>query len=100
MSNLGWSPLEFVTDIAEDPYLPRVAELITEIAAIEAAKGGGGSTGPGVGLNKLILPLKLFLTYEKNPWLPYAVGAGVLAFPFLIGMLVGRGSERRRARKG
>lgn len=96
---LGWGPTDFLTNLALDPYLPRVAELVTEIAEIEAQKGGGGSGGPGVGLDKVILPLKAFLAYERNPWLPYAIGFGVLAVPFLSGMLVGRAVERRRARK-
>ncbi len=80
-------------DVLEDPALPEVLDLVQQVVDLETSSGGGGgggASGPGVGLSDAITPLRAYLFVRRHPWVPYAAAFGVVAVPFLIGILVGR----------
>jgi hypothetical protein len=86
--------------ILEDPALPEVIRIAREIDAAERARRGppkplkpGEKPKPpqkGVGLKNAIVPLNLYLTWRRRPWLPWAAGAGVLALAFALGWKWGK----------
>lgn len=77
--------------VLEDPALPRVTALVMELHALQPkSKGGGGPPSKGIGLNKIVAPLQFYVATQRNPLLGYAVIAGVLAVPFLLGYAVGK----------
>lgn len=78
--------------ILEDPALPRVTALVMELHSLQPKSSGGSSGGSskGIGLNKIVGPLEFYVATQRNPILGYAVIAGVLAVPFLLGYAVGK----------
>ncbi len=81
-----------VSSITSDPALPEVVGLLGELAKIEAvrAKGRPPSTEPGVGLRKVVMPLKVVIAVRRKPWLIPVSIAAVLLVPFTIGFAIGR----------
>jgi hypothetical protein len=85
-------------DILGDPALPEVIALTKKIVALETA-GKKPSTKPtvktpGIGLSRVVGPMKGYIFYKQNPWiLPVGIGF-VLLMPALIGYKVGKRSCR------
>ncbi len=94
------STADAVRYIIEDPALPKITGLIIELQKIEQPRRTTTTTTPtpprvpGIGLNKLVTPLKGFVYIRRNPLAGYALLGGILSVPFPIGYLVGR---RRKA---
>ena len=99
--------LTTVRTILEDPAFPQVVARINTLHQLEAAQVKPvpvPSTGPkppapptpaaGIGLKRAIPILDAVIYARRNPWAPWAVGAGVL---FLIG---GIGYQLGRRRSG
>jgi len=85
--------------VADDPYfnevLCRIGQLhaIRTHAAVPVCQDTPLGLPGGVGLERVILPLRAFVFAEANPW-AYVVGAAVLfGVPMLIGYQLGRGSR-------
>jgi hypothetical protein len=77
--------------ILEDPALPRVTTLVMELHSLQPkSKGASGPPSKGIGLNKIVGPLEFYVATQRNPILGYAVVAGILAVPFLVGYAVGK----------
>lgn len=81
--------------VIQDPYLPEVLCRVNQLAEIEAgtkvtpcpamAPGRAG----GIGLRKVVAPLRAYVYAEQHPWV-YPLGiAAVIGIPFLIGYLAG-----------
>jgi hypothetical protein len=80
--------------VADDPALSTVVSLIQEIKGLPS-KGPAGPPTRGVGLSKIVTPLRGFVAYKKHPWIvPAFVGGAVLVI-FSLGVMTGR----RRPRK-
>lgn len=88
------APIAF--EIVRDPALPGVARLIGELHALEQPTGPSGipipgaPIVPGIGLRRLVLPLKGYVAYRRNP---IVVGALVLGLVFGIPFMLGRMSK-------
>lgn len=98
----------FVSDLAVDPALPEVAQLVARIETLETTPTKPGappsppSSTPGVGLKYLVMPLKTYITVKQNPWLiptVAVVGIGLpLFFAFAVGYRAGRSRGMKDAR--
>jgi len=75
-------------DILTDPALPQVADLVNKIKATEPPGKPGQKAG--VGLKRLVPPLKMYLAYRKNPALGMMALVAVLAIPFTLGYILGK----------
>lgn len=85
--------------VAGDPALPTVVSLVSEIKAL-SSKGGSSSSsssGPGIGLSKIVTPLRAFVAYKKRPWIAPALIGGVVVGIFALGVISGRARQRRKA---
>lgn len=85
-----------VTAVATDPYMPEVLCRIGQLKAVRANQPKPpcqdtplGLQG-GVGLGKLILPLRGFVYAEQYPILYPLAAFVVIGLPFLIGYQFGR----------
>jgi hypothetical protein len=82
--------------VVTDPYLPEVLCRVNQLAQIEqrvpitaCAKTPPGRTG-GIGLRKVVAPLRAYVYAEQRPWIqPVAIAAAV-GVPFVLGYLLGR----------
>ena len=81
--------------VADDPALPTVVSLVQEIKTLSS----GGSSKPataasaaerGVGLSRIVTPLRGFVAYKKRPWILPAFAGGVVLGIFAIGVMAGR----------
>lgn len=92
--------LKAVSAILDDPYFPEVTKLVLELQEIEKKKrkpsskptrlGAIPPPTKGVGLYRVVKPLRAFIYTQKNPWiLPVAIAA-MLGLPFLLGYAVGK----------
>lgn len=81
--------LETITDIAEDPALPEVITLSKEIYKIESAGMTARAAGEkGIGLRKIVTPLRAYLQIRKNAWMiPVGIGL-IIGIPFMLGYRV------------
>lgn len=82
--------LNAVTAITTDPALPTVANLVMELRSLEAKGDTTVSTQPGIGLKRIVTPLRYYVTYRRNPILGYAAVAAILGLPFLLGYKMGK----------
>lgn len=76
-----------VKSIVADPALPSVVQRIDVIASMES---GGASTSTGVGLSKAVPVLDAYIYVKRNPWVPWAVGLGIVALIGGIGYRMGQ----------
>ena len=79
--------------ILEDPALGKVAVRIIELNNLEQPDAGKGpATGPripGIGLNRLVKPLDVYISFRKNP-VPFYIGAAAVAGGLVfLGYLLG-----------
>jgi hypothetical protein len=86
--------LSVAKNVLEDPALPEVTSLMLKLHALEQKKPKPGAPPPppvkGIGLQKAIVPLRLYVSVRQEPILGYAAVAGILAVPFFAGYLFGR----------
>jgi hypothetical protein len=84
--------------VADDPALPTVVSLVQEIKSLSSGGGAstpsGASTERGVGLSRIVTPLRGFVAYRKHPWIVPAFVGGVFLTIFSLGVMTGR---RRRS---
>lgn len=99
---MGYTPTSGVMDAATvavrvtaDPAFPTVVALVSEIKALSSGNSSSPSTssGPGIGLDKIVGPLRGFVAYKKHPWILPAFAGGVVLTIFALGVMTGR---RRR----
>ena len=102
--------VETAMNVIEDPALPEFVGLLNKMRALEAgppkpaepgwAKIPLPSTAPapskpvGIGLKRLVAPLKLYVKYRQNPALGYAAVGGVVLILVGLGFGIGRVSKR------
>lgn len=77
-----------VKSIVADPALPSVVQRIDVIASMES--GSTGVSTSGVGLSKAVPVLDAYIYVKRNPWVPWAVGLGIVALIGGIGYRMGQ----------
>lgn len=83
--------------VVADPYLSETVCHVQQLAEHEktgrivtaCAPTRDGLTG-GVGLRKVVKPLRAYVYAEQNPWVYPAAAAAVIGVPFLLGYLMGK----------
>lgn len=93
--------LSTVRVIVEDPAFPQVVLRIKTLGEIEAASAAKPASGPapapsppvGIGLHRALPILDAVIYARRNPWAPWAVGAGLLFVIGGIGYRLGRRSR-------
>ena len=78
--------------VADDPALPQIVTLIGEVNALPSS-GSPSPTERGIGLSKVVGPLRGFVAYKKHPWILPALVGGLVLGIFSFGVATGR---RRR----
>jgi len=93
------SGLGVAADLATDPYLPETVCRVGQLGAIKKGQKPGpcvktakGLKG-GVGLSKLVVPLRAYVYAEQHRWAYAAAVAGVIGLPLLLGYTIGKGSK-------
>ena len=76
--------------VADDPALPEVISLVSEIKAVTSKGPGPSIPERGVGLKRIVTPLRGFVAYKKHPWILPALAGGVIISIFALGMLTGK----------
>jgi hypothetical protein len=80
--------------VTSDPALPEVVRLVTEIKTLTTSKGpskpSAPSTEPGIGLSKIVTPLRGFVAYKKHPWIGPAFAGGIVLTIFALGVMAGK----------
>lgn len=82
---------------ASDPYLAETICRVDQLVAIENGRPiptcvrTPDNLRGGVGLRKAMPFVRGYVYAEQHPWVYPAIGAAVLAIPFAIGYLVGKG---------
>jgi hypothetical protein len=109
--------LDVVMSIVSDPAMPQIVARIRTIQSIRAAKSppapapapapatsATSATAPtatppaaNLGLKRALPILDGVIFFEKHPWAPWAIGAGVLLVLGGIGFGIGRLSKRCKA---
>jgi len=90
------SAITTAVDVTKDPYFGETICRVRQLSAIEKriAVPGCNTTAPnlggGVGLRKLMPPLRAYVYAERHKWAYVAAGAGVLGLPLLLGYVLGR----------
>jgi hypothetical protein len=84
--------LDSVKVILDDPALPQVTGIVMDLHRLEQP-GGKGDSIKGIGLKRLVTPLKAYRYTRQHSWaLPVAMAA-VVALPFAIGYALGKGKR-------
>ena len=84
---------DVIMNVLDDPALPEVINLVRQLHA-EAAKPLAGPAPAGIGLSKVVGPLKLYVRFRKNP-VPYYLGAAGIVLAIVGGSVaVGRWSKK------
>jgi hypothetical protein len=102
---MSYTPTGGVLDVATvtlrvtaDPALPTVVALVSEIKALTDRKSGSSApsapSGPGIGLDKIVTPLRGLVAYKKRPWILPAFAGGVVLTIFALGVMTGRRRSR------
>lgn len=85
-------------NVAQDPCLTEVAKLTIQLHTLEQPKAVGAtapaSTEKGIGLCRVVTPLRAYVWTRKHPW---SVPLGAVA---VIGGLVGLGYVMGRRARG
>ena len=82
-----------VLNVASDPCLFVVADQINQLHEAEAAAAGPSAPVQatlGIGLCKIVTPLKAVVWAKKNPWVFAVVAGGIVAGIFGVGYKYGR----------
>ena len=89
IGNVGEAALAVV----QDPYLPRVTQLLLDMRDAEASAPSGVPREPGIGLRHAVLPLEIFVGARKHPLIAIGVVFGILGGLYYLGYASGK--ERR-----
>lgn len=86
----GASAIGPAVHVLEDPALPQVIQSVKELHAVEQKRPSTAvrtSTGkvPGIGLSKLVVPIKTAVMIRKNPIIGVGLVLLVLGLPFALG---------------
>jgi hypothetical protein len=98
ISNLA-SGLGIAVDLANDPYLPETVCRVGQLRDIHAGKKPpvcvrtADKLPGGVGLRKLIKPLRGYIYAEQHKWVYAAGAAAIIGVPLLIGYALGKGKR-------
>jgi hypothetical protein len=94
----GSTAVQAAGSILLDPALPEVTRLVLELRGLTKAEPTvpGQPAAAGVGLQRVVKPLRLYVYSRKHAWVLPAMVAGILGGPFVLGYLFGK--TRRRAR--
>jgi hypothetical protein len=84
-----------VAAIATDPYLPEVTNLVLKLQSLEKGEGAraAGSTGTGVGLRNVVVPLRLFVKIQEKPWILPVAAIGIVGAIFAAGYFTGKATK-------
>jgi hypothetical protein len=82
--------LSAATTILEDPSLPEVTGLVLRLHSLEPPSRPGGPPSKGIGLNKVVKPLRAYVRFREKPWLGYLVLACTFAVPAMLGYAAGK----------
>lgn len=91
------SGLGIAADLASDPYLPETVCRVGQLRNLRAGQKPAAcvrtadNLGGGVGLRKLIKPLRGYVYAEQHPWTYVAGAAAVIGLPMWIGYMLGKG---------
>jgi hypothetical protein len=87
-------------DVVNDPYLPETICRAQQLVAIEnrhalpaCANSPAGMAG-GIGLRKLMLPLRGLVYAEQHRWVYPVAAVAAIGVPMALGYLLGKGSRR------
>ena len=88
-----------ILNVIEDPALPEVARILNRFHQLEqSAPKKPGSSAPsttkGIGLKRVVGPMRALLWLRENPAALVAGAVAVVAVPALLGYAVGRKSRR------
>ena len=101
--------MDSIQNVLEDPALPTVVDLTKRIAATFKKPPATTTTPkpstpkpstpgvPGIGLQKLVDPLRGYLWTRQHPVQTKLILAGVILTPFLLAFGLGRWTKRCRA---
>ncbi len=86
-------------ELSTDPYLPETVCRLRQVKAIKnneapppCVETEPGLAG-GVGLRKVIRPLRAFVFAEQHPWVYALAVAAAVGVPVWIGYEIGRGTK-------
>lgn len=92
--NKAVSALDSAKVILDDPALPEVTSLILKLNKLEQKKPKmGGPPVPvtkGIGLHRVVKPLRLYVKTREQPVLGYVIIAAAVGIPFMLGYLIGK----------
>lgn len=79
--------LDAATNILQDPYFNEVAGLVVQLHKLEqpSTSTPGASSKPGIGLDKVVGPLRTYVKVRQNPWMLYAGLFALFAIPYALG---------------
>lgn len=90
------SVVSTAVDVADDPYLPEVICRAGQLHQIEVgqpvqacATTASGLTG-GIGMRKIIQPLRAFVYAEQHRWVYPLAAAVIFGLPLAIGYTLGK----------
>ncbi len=93
---LGSTTVSTIVDVSQDPYLSEVICRAGQLSDIEAGRAvkpcanlRDGMTG-GIGLRKVVKPLRAYVYAEQHKWVYPVAAAAILGIPFLLGMAMAR----------
>ncbi len=82
--------------ILEDPGLPLLTREIVRLHTVEQrypSTGPAGTPGKGIGLVRIVPIVKGYTWYRENPTMGLLAGLGIVAIPFLLGYVAGKGKR-------
>lgn len=82
-----------VLNVASDPCLYTVADQLNQLHESEVEAAGPDATVPetlGIGLCKVVGPLKVVIWAKKNPWIFAVAAGGIVATIFTAGYRYGQ----------
>jgi hypothetical protein len=109
----GEKAVDVAVNVTQDPCFLQVVDLVRQLHVAEQPRGGLRGLGsyrvpgratrgmgyiamgdvPGIGLCRVVTPLKIYVATRKNPYIiPLAI-AGILGVPFFLGYLFGKGGK-------
>lgn len=75
-----------VSNVVRDPYLPETTQLLMRLHQLEQPKTGTSAPAvQGIGLNRVVGPLRLYVKARENPFVLAAAVAGIFLVPYWIG---------------
>lgn len=98
ITNLA-SGIGIAADLATDPYLPETVCRVGQLSVIR--KGGkpgvcantAMNLSGGVGLRKMVKPLRAYVYAEQHRWVYLLAVAGIVGVPLFIGYTLGKGGR-------